>query len=117
MVPPIPDSAPSPAVIAPPATADAGTLNLRGDGQHRDADCTGRNVLIDGSDGRFMLRGGCRSVTVRGDGDTIRAELAPGARIGIGGDGVTLHYTLTGVGPPPIVSITGRFSTAEQHGP
>lgn len=101
---------PPPPALPRPAVPDSGTILLSGDGQDRDADCAGRNVMIEGSDGRFLLRGGCRSVTVIGHDDTIAAELGPGARIAIGGDGVMLRYTQLEPGPPPIVSITGRSS-------
>lgn len=112
VMPPIPPGPPPPVALPPPATADADTILLSGDGQDLDADCAGRNVMIEGSDGRFLLRGGCRSVTVVGHGDTIAAELAPGARIAIAGERVVLRYTQPEPGPAPIVSITGRSSAA-----
>jgi hypothetical protein len=100
----------------PPAAAvdTGGTLLLRGDSQTRDADCAGRDALIEGSNDHVTLRGGCRSVTVRGRNDTIDAALLPGAPLRIGGDGVTLHYHMTRPGPPPTVTVTGSGSHALQ---
>ncbi len=110
-LPPSPPSQP-PAVVAPPPTAEPGTLVLTGDNQKRNIDCAGRDVLIEGSDGTFILRGGCRSVNVQGQDDSIDAVLLPGARLTIGGQGVTLHYTMASAGPPPVVSVTGAGSQA-----
>jgi hypothetical protein len=115
MTPALPDAppAPPPTMTLTPAPVDpAATLVLDGEGQNRDITCTGQNVLIRGSDGRFVLRGGCHSLTVRGRADTIQAELEPGARVAIGGDAVTMNYTLTSDGPPPRVTVTGANSQA-----
>jgi len=112
LVPPVPAEPPAPAVIPALPPRLPGTLHLRGDGITRQADCTDRNVLIEGSNSRFTLTGGCRSVTVTGHANAITAGLQPGARIAISGDGVTLHYHLTAPGTPPIISVTGRNSAA-----
>lgn len=104
--------APPPLPAVAEGTGD--TLLLRGDGQTRDADCAGRDALIEGSNDHVTLRGGCRSVTVRGRNDTIEAALVPGAPVRIGGDGVTLHYHMTRPGAPPTVTVTGGGSHALQ---
>ncbi|MDA8248488.1 MAG: hypothetical protein M0Z28_04860 [Rhodospirillales bacterium] len=114
LAPPVPLEPPPPATVPPPARADLGTMVVRGDAVSRTIDCTGRNVLIEGNESSFTLRGGCRSVTVLGHADTVLAELQPGARIAIGGDAVTLRYRLTGGGPAPIISVTGSNSRALQ---
>lgn len=113
--PTLPDAPPPPppTMTLNPAPANAApTLVLDGEGQNRDVNCGGQNVLIRGSDGRFVLHGGCHAVTVDGRDDAIQAELQPGARVSIGGDAVTLHYTLTMNGPPPRVTVTGANSQA-----
>ncbi len=112
VAPAVPTAPPAAAVISPPSRAEAGTLLLQGDAAARNVDCTGRNVLIEGSGRNDVLRGGCRSVTVQGRMDTVRAELQPGARIALGGDGITLHYTQTTPGPSPVISVTGNDSRA-----
>lgn len=106
----MPAAPPQAAVIGPLQPAAAGTLRLGGDGQQRAVTCTGRNVLIEASRSRFVLHGGCRSVTVEGDADTVEAEVLPGARLAIAGAGVTLRYTLMAAGPPLVVSVTGADS-------
>lgn len=95
-----------------PAGAPAGAIVLDGDGQDIEVSCAARDVLIHGSGGHFRLRGGCRSVTVQGRDDRIEAELAAGGRIAIGGDAVTLVYTLVGDGAPAVVSVSGARSQA-----
>ena len=110
-MPPMPDAAPAPPALAPPGRG-AGTLLLPGDGVTAALDCTGRNVMIEGNDVRYTLRGGCRSVTVQGHRNMVQAELQPGSRIAIGGDGDTVHYALTRPGPPPLISVTGAASRA-----
>lgn len=112
-----PEAPPPPAVVPPPQVAASGTLTLSGDRQDSDVDCTGRRVVIEGSDGRFVLHGGCRSITVQGRADTITADLVPGAHVAISGDAVTLHYTLTQAGPPPVISVSGARSTAVATAP
>lgn len=114
LAPPIPDAPPPPVAIPPAEVSPAATLVLDGEGQSRDITCAGQNVLIRGSAGRFVLRGGCRSVTVQGRADSIQAELQPGAHVAIGGDAVTLNYTLTSNGPPPVVSVSGANSGVTQ---
>jgi hypothetical protein len=49
-------------------------------------------------------------VNVQGRANHIEAELQVGARIVIGGDGVTLDYVPMSDGPPPLVSVTGTGS-------
>jgi formylmethanofuran dehydrogenase subunit C len=112
--PNVPAAPPPPAVIAPVQRGAEGTLTLTGDAQNRELMCTGRNVLIEGSGGRFMLHGGCRSVTVHGDANTIEAEMLPGGRVAISGDAVTLRYTPMAAGPPIVVSVSGAGSTATE---
>jgi hypothetical protein len=115
MTPALPDAPPPPPpsmTLTPVPTNPAATLVLDGEAQTRDVNCAGQNVLIRGSDGRFVLRGGCVSLTVQGRADTIQADLQPGARVAIGGDAVTMNYTLTSDGPPPRVTVTGANSQA-----
>ncbi len=111
LAPPLPPAPPAPPVIGTPGRS-AGTLLLRGNAAAATVDCGGRNVVIEGNGNRYTLRGGCRSVTVQGHGNTIRAALAPGSRIAIGGNGDTLHYTMTGPGPLPLISVAGTASAA-----
>jgi hypothetical protein len=112
--PEVPTAPPPPATIPPVQRGAESTLTLSGDAQNRELMCTGRNVLIEGSGGRFMLHGGCRSVTVHGDANTIEAEMLPGGRVAVNGNAVTLRYTPMAAGPPILVSVSGAGSTATE---
>ncbi len=87
------------AVPEPPVLLDPGSPSF-------DVSCRDRDVVISGDFQRYVLRGGCRSVTVRGQSDTITAELQPGALLAIGGAGVLLNYVLVADGPAPVVRVT-----------
>lgn len=109
----LPTSSPKPpTLLLAPAGPTTGAVVLDGSGQTQTADCNGRDVLIHGSSSQFTLTGGCRSISVQGRADHIQAQLQPGARVAIGGNSVTLSYTLTGPGPAPMVSVTGTNSAA-----
>lgn len=98
----------------PAAVTPAGPLLLDPTSPSFDVSCANRDVVIQGNGQRYVLRGGCRSVTVRGRLDTITAELLPGAPIAIGGDGVLLNYVLVGDGPAPVVRVTAPGLQAKQ---
>jgi hypothetical protein len=112
LAPEVPPAPLPPPTMTPPPPPGAGTLILTGNGVLQEANCAGRNVVIQGSGGRYTLRGGCRSVTVDGSRMAIEAELEPGARIAIGGDAVTLNYVLTAPGTAALVSVSGAGSQA-----
>lgn len=88
-------------------------LTLNGASQV-DQFCGGSDVLVLGDDLDFVLRGGCRSITVQGRRDRITAELLPGAQLAVGGPGVTVNYVLVAHGPPPVVRVTARGLRATQ---
>ena len=79
-----------------------------------DVDCTNRDVLVRGDSQHYVLRGGCRSLTVQGRLDLITAELVPGAPVTVGGPGVILNYVLIAQGPAPVVRVTSPSLRAEQ---
>ncbi len=104
---------PAPPVLPlAPVEPQPGAIVIDGDGVVVGRGCAGRDVLIHSSDSRITLTGGCRTITVQGRADQIRADLQSGARIAVGGDKVTLHYTLAPPGRPPFLSVTGTGSTA-----
>lgn len=92
------------------ARADDAPLLLQAEGEHKTVDCAGRDVRIEGNRNRYMLRGGCLSVVLRGEADEIRAEMAPGGRIDVEGNGVLLFWSKRGDGPDPSVSLNGAGS-------
>lgn len=101
-----------PAVAASPAAPQAApataTLKLAGDDQTRAVGCAGRRVAIQGQRSLYLLRGGCRSVTVRGALLSVQAELAPGAAVDVTGHGVRVGWVLARPGRPPTVSAHGE---------
>ncbi len=94
--------------VIPSGRSSSSTIVLGGESEASDVSCTSCDLLIRGSNSHYRLRGGLRSITVEGHADQIQAELEPGARIVINGDGVTLNYSQTRDGLPPVVSITGN---------
>ena len=117
LAPEVPEQPPAPAVIPPAQTGAAGSLVLSGDGQTQSVNCANRNVVIAASGSHYRLDGGCRSVTVDGNADTVRAELVPGARVTVGGNGVRFAFTLFGTGPEPTLTVTGNASLVTRIDP
>jgi Protein of unknown function (DUF3060) len=71
-------------------------------------DCAGGDAAITGDNERVTLRGACRSLTVRGSGNQIRAELAPRARVDVRGDGNVVRYRLIGGTEEARVAVAGQ---------
>ena len=98
---------------APPA--QAGTiLALTGDDQALAADCTGRAVTVQGNRALYLLRGGCKSLTIRGDLVTVQAELLPSAPITITGHGNRVGWALDHPGRPPAAALHGEANHVER---
>lgn len=97
------------------AAARPQTVTLTGDDQKLEVDCAGRAVGIQGNRSRYTLRGGCQSVSVHGDGNTVAAELRPDATVEIEGNGTSLSYRTGGVGEPQ-VTVRGNNSRAVREG-
>jgi hypothetical protein len=104
------------AVMQPPSApmADPGAaLHLTGDDQAHALDCTGRAVTVDGSRALYLLRGGCKSLTIHGDLLTVQAELQPGAAVAITGHGVRVGWVIDRAGKPPAASLHGEANHIE----
>jgi hypothetical protein len=99
--------------------ADAGTAPtaagsaISGDGQTIQLECAGVAVTLDGNHSRFHLHGGCRSLLLRGAGNVVDAELAPGAPVRVEGDGSAVIWHLSTPGAAPVATILGTDSTAQ----
>lgn len=122
---PTPPSQPAPPIVAPASQApplvapasQAGALELAGDDQYRSAVCTGRDVIIHGLRSAYVLRGGCRSITVQGDLVTIQAEVVPGTRIAIDGAGTVVAWAMVAGATwqdVPLQSVHGRDSRVQR---
>jgi hypothetical protein len=89
------------------------TLTLDGDDQALAADCTGRDVTVHGNRAMYLLRGGCRSMTIDGHLIVVQAEMAPNAAITITGHGDRVAWALLGNGQPPSATIHGDGNAVE----
>jgi hypothetical protein len=98
--------------IVPSGEEDA--LALTGDDQARVMDCAGRNVTIRGERSLYMLRGGCRSLTIRGDLVVVQAELASNAAVTVAGQGITVGWAPVDHGHAPTESVHGEGSHIER---
>lgn len=105
------DSVAAPASTTAPSPA---RLGLRGNDLQLQADCSGRDVLIEGLRSNLRLLGGCQSVTIRGELALVQAELQPGSRVLIEGGGNLVAYALTRQGAVPTVTIRGEASRARR---
>lgn len=110
---------PSPAgkpVASPAASrpASGGPLLLAGDDEQRLQECDGRDVRVSGSRSAYILRGGCKSVTLHGDLLTVQAEMAPGARIAVTGQGSIVSWTVMGKGRAPTATVHGDGSRVQR---
>ena len=83
-------------------------LQLTGDDQAHAVPCAGLPVTIQGTRGLYVLRGGCKSLTVRGDLLTVQAEMAPGAPITVTGRGNQVGWALSHPGQAPAATLHGE---------
>jgi hypothetical protein len=91
-----------------PHAPTAAVLDLPGDDQSLATDCTGRDVTIHGTRSLYVLRGGCRSLTVDGGLDVVQAEMQPRAKIMVDGDGIIVSWALLDHGPQPLAIAHGE---------
>ena len=77
-------------------------------------DCSGKDVVVSGSNDRIVLTGGCRSLTVLGDANEILADMAPGTKISLSGDNNNLAWAKSTGGANASVVDGGRANTVLQ---
>ncbi len=99
-----------PASGSPAPSAE--TAVLLGDNATIELDCASRAVTLQGNHNRFRLRGACSALTVRGETNTVRAELAPMAPVLVEGNTISIVYTVLGGGTEPRLTVRGLGSTA-----
>jgi outer membrane protein OmpA-like peptidoglycan-associated protein len=101
--------------IASPVVAQGlGALIVEGNAQRQTLDCTARDVVVRGERNALTFTGGCRSLEVQGNTSTIRAELAPGARVSLRGETLDLTWSQSGEGAAPRIQQEGRQIRIEQ---
>ncbi len=101
---------PAPAPVALPS----GPLVLNGDDAQRLEDCAGRDVTVTGNRSAYVIRGFCKSLTVRGDLLAVQAELASGARIAITGQGSIVSWAVKPRGHAPAAIVRGQGSRVQR---
>ncbi len=108
----------APVVSQPPEApaVETGVLDLSGDGQSLATECAGRDVTIHGTCSLYVLRGGCRSLTVDGSLDIVQAEMAPGAKITVDGHGITVSWALADRGRVPVTAVHGEANLVQHTG-
>jgi outer membrane protein OmpA-like peptidoglycan-associated protein len=77
-------------------------------------DCSGKDVVVSGSNDRIVLTGGCRSLTILGDANEILADMAPGTKISLSGDNNNLAWAKPTGGANASVVDGGRANTILQ---
>jgi len=77
-------------------------------------DCSGKDVVVSGSNDRIVLTGGCRSLTILGDANEILADMAPGTKISLSGDNNNLAWAKSTGGANASVVDGGRANTVLQ---
>jgi outer membrane protein OmpA-like peptidoglycan-associated protein len=70
-------------------------------------DCTNRDVVISASNSKFVLAGGCQSLSVPGHANQILADMAAGSEIQVRGDENNIAL-INGGSHDPTISAEGR---------
>lgn len=88
--------------LAGPARAQ---LVIRGGDAGAVSNCAGGDAQLIAKNKRFAITGSCRALAVFGFGNTIVADLAPGASVRVTGDRNRIAYRASG---PPALAVAGR---------
>jgi outer membrane protein OmpA-like peptidoglycan-associated protein len=67
-------------------------------------ECNGKDVAVSGSNGKFILTGGCQSLTISGHNNQVLAEIAGGGELTVLRTGNAVIWTKMGEGPNPSVT-------------
>jgi len=77
-------------------------------------DCSKTDVVVSGSNDRIVLTGGCRSLTILGDGNEILADMDAGTKISLSGNNNNLAWGKSSEGVNPSVVDGGRANKVVQ---
>ncbi len=88
----------------PPSVARAQAV-FSGNGAAAAFDCRGGAASVIGSGNRLTFGGACRSLAIRGSGNVVAIDLAPGRRVRVTGDGNRVLYRFAA--GPPVASTSG----------
>jgi outer membrane protein OmpA-like peptidoglycan-associated protein len=77
-------------------------------------DCSKTDVVVSGSNDRIVLTGGCRSLTILGEGNEILADIDAGGKISLIGNNNNLAWGKSSEGVDPSVVDGGRSNRVVQ---
>ncbi len=77
---------------------------IRGEGLEQNVDCRGGDALLEGNGNRLVFEGGCTSLELRGNGNTVRIALSARGFIHLEGNGNRVSYA----GPEPRITVRGE---------
>ena len=77
-------------------------------------DCSKTDVVVSGSNDRIVLTGGCRSLTILGDGNEILADMDAGTKISLSGNNNNLAWSKSSAGVDPSIVDGGRANRIVQ---
>jgi hypothetical protein len=91
-------------------------LILPGSGGEFVRECAHKDVVISGSKSKFVLTGGCQSLSVPGDGNQILVDMAPGSEIYLRGNDNDIAWTKEHDAPSPAIVADGQANSIVQLG-
>jgi Protein of unknown function (DUF3060) len=94
----------------------ADLLILPGSGGEFVRECANKDVVISGSKSKFVLTGGCQSLSVPGDGNQILVDMAPGSEIYLRGNENDIAWTKEHDSPSPTIVADGQANSIVQLG-
>jgi hypothetical protein len=94
----------------------ADLLILPGSGGEFVRECANKDVVISGSKSKFVLTGGCQSLSVPGDGNQILVDMAPGSEIYLRGNENDVAWTKEHDAPSPAIVADGQANSIVQLG-
>jgi hypothetical protein len=92
------------AVSAPAWSRDA---TVRGQAVQQVVECGRSEPRLEGNGNQIAFRENCRSLVLRGNGNEVDIQVAPGAPLRVEGRGNEVVYH-AGPGAPPVPSTAGR---------
>jgi len=95
--------------LALPGIAAAATV--QSDGATSTIACNGDAAVVEGSRNDLTFTGSCRGLSLRGDGNIVAIELAPGAALDIQGNSNRIRYS---IGAAPSVQVTGSSTEVQR---
>jgi Protein of unknown function (DUF3060) len=103
-------------LLCSPMSQAADLLILPGSGGEFVRECSHKDVVISGSKSKFVLTGGCQSLSVPGDGNQILIDMAPGSEIYLRGNENDIAWTKEHDAAGPTIVADGQSNSIVQLG-